>query len=310
MSTQRWLVVGFALVVAWAPAVAQEPSAAQVPNAPPRGGAIALGPDDKPAWDEPPIGFDQPRPDIAHGEIETVEYDSKTVGTRRKLLVYTPPNYQPSLEYNTLYLLHGISGDETEWQRIAAVEHVLDNLWDDGEMQPMIVVMPNGRAAPNDDGADGDGDVLSALAHPEAFDKFTDELLTDIVPLIESKYAVTKDREARGLAGFGMGASQALNIGLTHLDTFAWVGSFSAWPGHRPPAELIPNEDQRDKLRALYVSCGDKDRLLTVTQDLHAALKAAKVDHLYHIGPGGHDGNYWRQDLYNFAIELFRCDCE
>src|SRR5215471_7810140 len=51
------------------------------------GGPIVLGPDDKPAFPDPPAGFDTKREDIAHGTLEMIEYDSKTVGTKRKMQV-------------------------------------------------------------------------------------------------------------------------------------------------------------------------------------------------------------------------------
>ena len=82
-----------------------------------------LGPDDKPAFPDAPAGFNVRRAGIAHGQLQMVEYDSKTVGTRRKMQVYTPPGYSADRKYPVLYLLHGIGGDETEWQRAAMPDH-------------------------------------------------------------------------------------------------------------------------------------------------------------------------------------------
>ena len=92
----------------------------------------------------------QKRDGIARGKLEMIEYDSKTVGTTRKMNVYTPPGYSTDKKYPVLYLLHGIGGDETEWQRFATPDVLLDNLIADGKAVPMIVVMPNGRAQKND----------------------------------------------------------------------------------------------------------------------------------------------------------------
>ena len=118
----------------------------------PRGsrGPIALNPDDVAAFPNPPAGIDTERPDIPHGQLEMVTYDSKSVGTTRKMQVYTPPGYSKDKKYPVLYLLHGIGGDETEWQRFAKPNVILDNLIADGKAVPMIVVMPNGRAQKND----------------------------------------------------------------------------------------------------------------------------------------------------------------
>ena len=83
---------------------------------------------------------------MPHGRLEMVSYESKSVGTTRKMQVYTPPGYSAEKKYPVLYLLHGIGGDETEWQRFARPNVLLDNLLAEGKITPMIVVMPNGRA--------------------------------------------------------------------------------------------------------------------------------------------------------------------
>src|SRR5688500_3121782 len=120
---------------AWAQAGSSPPGAPA--GAPPRGPMrmppITLGPDDVRAVPDAPASFNTRREGIAHGKLEMIEYDSKTVGTRRKMLVYTPPNYSSSRKYPVLYLLHGIGGDETEWQRFTQPENILDNLIADGK---------------------------------------------------------------------------------------------------------------------------------------------------------------------------------
>ena len=111
---------------------------------------ITLGPDDVRAVPDAPAGYNAKRDGIPHGTMTMIEYDSKTVGTRRKMLVYTPPGYTTSRKYPVLYLLHGIGGDETEWQRFTQPENILDNLIADGKAVPMIVALPNGRAEVDD----------------------------------------------------------------------------------------------------------------------------------------------------------------
>src|SRR5688572_24130366 len=91
------------------------------------GGPIELKPDDKAAFPNPADGFDKAREGIAHGKLEMVEYDSKSVGNKRKALVYTPPNYSADQKYPVLYLLHGIGGDEEEWRRGGHPQVILDN---------------------------------------------------------------------------------------------------------------------------------------------------------------------------------------
>ncbi|MFX5693053.1 alpha/beta hydrolase-fold protein, partial [Acinetobacter baumannii] len=88
-------------------------------------------------------GFDTVRTNIPHGKIDTLSYYSKTVDTVRRTLVYTPPNFSPKKKYPVLYLLHGIGGDEKEWLIGGTPQIILDNLYADGKIEDMIVVLPN-----------------------------------------------------------------------------------------------------------------------------------------------------------------------
>ena len=105
-----------------------------------------------------------------------------------------------------------------------------------------------------------------------------------------------------------MGGGQALNFGLNNLDTFAWVGGFSAAPNTRRPGSLIKDHAEAvKKLRLLYVACGDKDGLFHISKGVHTMLDENKVPHVYRVIPGGrHDFRVWRSDLYQFAQRLFQ----
>ena len=117
------------------------------------GGPIELGPDDKPAFADPPAGFRAKRANIPHGELKVVQYDSKTLGTRRQMRVYTPPGYSADHKYPLLILLHGIGGNDREWTRACHADDVIDNLLADGKIEPMIVVFPNGNSSVTADGS-------------------------------------------------------------------------------------------------------------------------------------------------------------
>jgi len=286
-------------------AVAQDTNAPQVrpenSRGEPRGfdGPIVLKDDDKPAFPEPPAGFDVKRDNIPHGQLEMIEYDSKTVGTRRRMQVYTPPGYTKDKKYPVLYLLHGIGGDETEWQRFATPNILLDNLIADGKAVPMIIVMPNGRAQKNDR---AEGDIFAAAP---AFAHFERDLLEDVIPTIGSRYSTYTNRENRALAGLSMGGGQSLNFGLAHLNTFAWVGGFSSAPNTKPPAQLLPDPEAAKQLKLLWLSCGNKDGLIFISQGVHAYLKEKKVPHIWHVDSHGHDAPEWKQALYYFVQQLF-----
>lgn len=262
---------------------------------------IVLTPDDKPAFPHAPEGFDQARDGIAHGKIETVEYNSTTVGNPRKTLVYLPPGYAAGTQYPVLYLLHGIGGDEEEWHRSGHPEVILDNLIASQKIAPMIVVLPNGRAQPNDR---AEGNIMASAP---AFAVFEQDLLKDLIPFIESKYFVKTNRESRALAGLSMGGGQALNFGLAHLDTFGWVGAFSPAPNTKPPEELVPDPAQvNQKLKLLWISGGDHDGLLYIGQRTHVYFKEKKVAHVWQVEPGVHDFKVWKNDLYLFSQLIFR----
>jgi enterochelin esterase-like enzyme len=267
-----------------------------------RGGPIVLNADDVPAFEEPPKGFNKKRDGIPHGTLEMVSYDSKSVGATRKMQVYTPPGYSKEKKYPVLYLLHGIGGDETEWERFATPDVVIDNLIADGKAVPMIVVMPNGRAQKNDR---AEGDVMKSAP---AFAAFEQDLLKDVIPAIESRYSVVADREHRALAGLSMGGGQTLNFGLGHLDTFAWLGAFSAAPNTEPVKELIKDPDAVKKLKLLLITCGNRDGLMRVSQGVHAYLKENSIAHTWHVDANAHDPTHWKNSLYHFAQRIFRAD--
>lgn len=250
-----------------------------------------------------PEGFDRFNPTIQKGKIDTLFYDSKTVGVIRKTLVYTPPGFSESNKYPVLYLLHGIGGDEKEWLKNGSPEIIFDNLFSEGKVEPMLVVMPNGRAM-KDDRAVGN---MFDPEKVEAFSTFEKDLLTDLIPFIESQYPVISDREHRALAGLSMGGGQSLNFGLGNLDTFAWVGGFSSAPNTKKPEELVPNPKlTASQLKLLWISCGDQDNLISFSQRTHDYLKEKGVPHIFYVEPGGHDFKVWKNDLYLFSQLLFK----
>ncbi len=252
---------------------------------------------------EGPKGFDQVRTGIATGKLDTIKYASKTVGTTRKALVYTPPGFNKKTKYPVLYLLHGIGGDEKEWLNGGKPQVILDNLYAEGKIQPMIVVMPNGRAM-KDDRAVGN---IMAPDKVQAFATFEKDLLNDLIPFVEKSYPTLTDRENRAIAGLSMGGGQSLNFGLGNLDKFAWVGGFSSAPNTKVPQELVPNpEEAKKKLKLLWISCGDNDGLLSFSKRTHDYLYQNDVPHIYYLEPGVHDFKVWKNGLYMYSQFLFK----
>jgi enterochelin esterase-like enzyme len=291
---------------------------------PPMGGAPNPRPDA--TLEAAPAGFDERREGVPAGRVERIEFDSSVTNTARPATVYLPPGYTSDREYPVLYLLHGIGGNETHWTQPGLANVILDNLIADGKAEPMIVVMPNGRASnepstlfggPGGPGArggpggqagpGGPGGMGGMAIEFEAYEAFERELLNDLIPTIESRYSVDSDRTRRALAGLSMGGGQSLNMGLGNLDTFAWVGGFSSAPNTRPPAELVTDPAAAaSQLELLWVSCGNEDGLFNISLGVHEYLAARNVPHVWHIDEGGHTFPVWKNDLYHFASLLFR----
>ncbi|MGQ3055236.1 MAG: alpha/beta hydrolase [Roseateles sp.] len=266
---------------------------------------ITLAADDVRAFAPPPAGFADAQAGVPGGRIEELGYASGVTGTQRQALVYLPHGYAAGRRYPVLYLLHGIGGNQHEWNGYVRANVVLDKLIASGKALPMIVVMPNGRAMPDD--RSPPPDRVFTPQNAEGFAKFERDLLEFLIPAVETKYAAARDRRQRALAGLSMGGGQALNFGLAHLDTFAWVGGFSSAPNTRPDAELLRDPAAlKRELALLYLSCGNKDGLINVSQRVHRALQAQGVAHLWHVDEYGHDRDSWAENLFHFAQRLFR----
>ena len=247
-----------------------------------------------------PADFTTVRPDIPKGKLETITYNSKSIGVDRKAVVYTPPNYNPKKKYPVLYLMHGIGGNETHWTRPGAANTILDNLIADKKAVPMIIVMPNGRAT-------ADPPSENFMADFNYYAHFEKDLLQDLMPYIESHYSVNTDRNYQALTGLSMGGGQGINFGLNNIDKFAWVGGFSSAPNLQQPDILVPRIKQaKEKLSLLWIGCGDKDNLITGSWNLHKALNEAKIDHVWYLDDGVHEFPVWNNNLYLFAQMLFK----
>jgi enterochelin esterase-like enzyme len=241
-----------------------------------------------------PKGFDVRRDNVERGKIETVEYESKSVGGKRKMVIYTPPGYAPTAKYPVFYLLHGGGDDETGWKQKGSADIILDNLYADKKIVPMIVVMPNGFArAPGEKAGKGKGGGSA----------FENDLLKDIIPYLDSHFSTRTSASGRALAGLSMGAGQSLSIGPKHLDTFGWIGAFS---GGGKSANVLSDPAGLKRLGLLWISCGDKDGLFKGAESLHKRLADQNIPHVWHVDSGGHTWPVWKNDLYLFAQMLFR----
>ena len=148
--------------------------------------------------------------------------------------------------------MHGIGGDEQEWYKNASPNIILDNLIAGKKIVPMIVVLPNGRAMLNDR---SEGNIFDA-EKIKAFATFEHDLLDDIIPFIESNYAVKTNSMNRALAGLSMGGGQSLNVGLGNLNSFAWVGGFSSAPSTQHQNSCAISSQSRGSFQKTKITLG------------------------------------------------------
>jgi enterochelin esterase-like enzyme len=247
--------------------------------------------------------------DVPHGEIHHHFYASAVAADFRDYYVYTPPDYERSRKkkYPVLYLLHGFSDDASGWTAVGYMNVILDNLIAQGKAKPMIVVMPLGYGT-----MEFVRMAWDAWNHAELrdqnFKKFSQGLLTEVMPRVESEYRVNTHRDARAIAGLSMGGSESLLTGLNHLDKFSWVGAFSSggipddFKGDFPSLNANANR----QLQLLWIACGTEDPLIRINRNLRAWLKTQGINVAEIETPGMHTWMVWRRNLAEFAPLLFR----
>jgi enterochelin esterase family protein len=240
---------------------------------------------------------------VPHGEVAAVHYQSKALGVPRRMQVYTPAGYATSgKRYPVFYLLHGAGDNDLSWLMAGRANFIFDNLIAAGKAKPMIVVMPAGHTPPAAGGA------------PAAPDAFARDLLTDVVPYVEKNYRTLPGRENRAIAGLSMGGQQTLNVGLTNLDKFSYLGVFSSgWFGpdgaatfERGNQALLADPKLNERIKLFWFATGKDDFVMPSTKASLAMLDQHKVRYSYKETEGGHTWPNWRAYLNEFAPLLFR----
>jgi enterochelin esterase-like enzyme len=247
--------------------------------------------------------------DVPHGEIHHHFYKSQVVGDQRDFYVYTPPGYDArgKQTYPVLYLLHGFSDDATGWTAVGRANVILDNLIAQGKAKPMLVVMTLGYGAP-EILRRGFGAFRDTELRDRNFAKFSEALLGEVLPRVESAYLASKDRNSRAIAGLSMGGSESLLTGLNNLDKFAWIGAFSSGGIPEEFDKDFPKLDAKanEQLKVLWIACGVDDRLIELNRKLRTWLEGKGVHKVDIETPGMHTWMVWRRNLVAFSELLFR----
>jgi enterochelin esterase family protein len=246
--------------------------------------------------------------DVPHGEIHHHFYKSAVVGDQRHFFVYTPPGYDPrgKQTYPVLYLLHGYSDDANAWTEVGRANVILDNLIARGKAKPMLIVMPLGYGEPKV--LEPHSGVFDKPAITQRnFDKFREALVKEVIPQVESSYLVSKDRNARAIAGLSMGGAESLLTGLNTLDKFAWIGAFSSGGINSDFDKEFPALDAKSnqQIRLLWIACGTDDHLIEINRAFRSWLATKKIRHVDIETPGEHTWMVWRRNLTDFSQLIF-----
>jgi enterochelin esterase-like enzyme len=242
--------------------------------------------------------------EVPHGAVASVTYWSTKLGQHRRMHVYTPPGYQLGRgRYPVFYLLHGAGDSDDSWSTVGRAGFIIDNLIAAGDAVPMIVVMPDGHP-PAADGTTG------AMQN----DVFAAEFEADIKPYIEANYRVRDDRANTAIAGLSMGGAQTLDISMSHLGDYGYVGVFSSgvfgitnsnsWA--EAHAATLEDASLRDGLEYFWFGVGSEDFLIDTTKASIEMFRNHGFDVTYHESGGGHTWMNWRDYLNLFAPKLFR----
>jgi len=171
----------------------------------------------------------------------------------------------------------------------------------------MIVVMPLGYGAP-EILRGGFGAFRNTELRDRNFAKFSEALLNEVLPRVESNYLVNKDRNSRAIAGLSMGGSESLLTGLNNLDKFAWIGAFSSGGIPEEFDKDFPGLDAKanERLKVLWIACGVDDRLIELNRKLRSWLDTKDIKKVDVETPGMHTWMVWRRNLVAFTGLLFR----
>ena len=240
---------------------------------------------------------------VPHGAVAERYYWSEPLGEMRRLHVWTPAGYEKSLgKLPVLYLVHGGGDTDVSWPGVGAAGLILDNLMAEGKMKPMVVVMPNGSIDMPDGNFIGEVPV------------FAKDMITSIIPFIESNYRVYTDQANRAMAGLSMGGMETLETTLNNPELFSyvWVLSASFAPGNKEVYEYERERLKRDAAiynsnfkQLVFTQGGESDIAYNNCKETLKLFDAAGIKYEYMDVSGGHSWEAWRQNLYDLAQRIF-----
>ena len=250
---------------------------------------------------------------VPHGAVAEINYYSKSLKRFRRMHIYTPPGYEAdNKKYPVFYLLHGAMDCDDSWTTVGRAGIIMDNLIADKKAKPMVIVMPAGHTTKNFNIGGGIHGMV---------DEFSEDFVNDIMPYVENNYRVLKTREDRAIAGLSMGGMQTLNIAISDLGRYSYIGVFSSgifdlgdnMPGQSASPsweeqhkDMLDNKDLKKGLKLLWFATGSEDFLVGTSKASVEMLKNHGFSPVYKESGGGHTWSNWRDYLNEFAPQLFR----
>jgi enterochelin esterase-like enzyme len=220
------------------------------------------------------------------GSLTQMQIDSATLGEELTFTIYLPPCYNAEREggYPVIYLFHGQNMDDTTWPSLG-ITNAADAKIDSGTV-PFIMVFPY---------EEHDWDDVSKS-------KFGDAFMADLLPYIESHYAVCTERSCRAIGGMSRGGGWAMHIGLTNIGEFGSIGAHSMgyFAGDMYRVQNLLQKYAVADFPRIYIDRGEDDYLKDSIDQYEANLTYAGVAHEYHISPGSHELAYWRSQVGNY----------
>ena len=197
---------------------------------------------------------------VPHGSVDYLNYYSKTFGLYGNVIVYTPPFYDqnPDKSYPVFYLISGTTDTEEVYFKVGRANFILDNLIAEGKAKEMIIVMPYGNPSKY---------FPAGTNTWEKGDIFNKDFINDLMPFVESNYRTINDRDHRAIGGFSRGGNQGLALGLTNLDKFSYLCSYSSFTSMELPGVYENADSLNNQIHLFWLGVGTDDFLYGNAKD-------------------------------------------
>ena len=247
-----------------------------------------------------------------NGSIQDIKVHSSAMNKDIDVRVILPDDYENLADMPTVYLLHGFSGNSTDWEKSGKVSRWVDQY-------DVILVLP-----------DGGYDSWYFDAPEDPTYRYETFVSKELVEYIDSHYKSRKSRDFRAITGLSMGGHGAMYLSIRHQDIFGSVGSISGgvdirpFPGNWGISKRLGTIEQKpenwekhtvinlvDGLKNgalnILIDCGSDDFFYKVNCNLHEKLRKTGIAHDFYIRPGTHNWDYWRNAIQYHLLYFSNC---